>query len=80
MLIFAIIGKYDEALVYYKESLDARRSIFGNAHPDTLVSINNMGNVLRAQGKRNTRNVISLESMIIFHALYVFNFSFQRKV
>ena len=46
------IGKHDEALVYYKEALDARRSILGNTHPSTLVSISNMGNVLKAQGKR----------------------------
>jgi len=45
------IGKYDEALAYYKEDLVASRSILGNTHPDTLVSISNMGNVLRDQGK-----------------------------
>ena len=48
-----MIGKYEEALVYYKEALDARRSKLGNTHPDTLVSISNMGNVLQAQGKIN---------------------------
>ena len=48
------IGKYDEVLVYYKEALDANRSILGNAHPSTLVSISNMGNVLKAQGKRES--------------------------
>ena len=46
------IGKHDEALVYYKEALDARRSILGNTHPSTLVSISNMGQALKAQGKR----------------------------
>ena len=45
------IGNYDEALVYYKEALDASRSILGNSHPDTLVSINNMGYLLKSQGK-----------------------------
>ena len=38
--------------MYYKEALDARRSTLGNTHPDTLVSISNMGNILQAQGKR----------------------------
>ena len=36
--------------MYYKEALDANRSILGNAHSDTLASISNMGNVLKAQG------------------------------
>ena len=38
--------------MYYKEALDASRSILGNTHPDTLVSISTMGIVLKAQGKR----------------------------
>ena len=70
VLVFIVtIGKYDEALVYYKETLDARRSILGNTHPDTLVSISNMGNVLYSQGKRNSRNMISQESMTVFNVL-----------
>ena len=56
--IIVTIGKYDEALVHYKEALDARRSILGNTHPSTLASISNMGNVLKAQGTRNSRNMI----------------------
>jgi len=52
------IGKYDEALVYYKEALDVSRSKLGNTHPDTLVSISNMGNVLRDQGEINNANMI----------------------
>ena len=48
-----MIGKYEEASVYYKEALDARRSILGNTHPSTLVSVSNTGRVLQAQGKIN---------------------------
>ena len=53
--------------MYYKEDLDASRSILGNSDPSTLVSISNMGNVLYSQGKRNIRNMISQESMIVFN-------------
>ena len=59
------IGKHDDALVYYKEALDACRSILGNTHPSTLISINNMSNVLYAQGKRKSRNMIFLESIYV---------------
>ena len=52
MAFIVTIGKYDEALVYYKESLDVLRYILGNTHPSTLVSISDIGNVLKAQGKR----------------------------
>ena len=51
-VMIVTIGKYEEALVYFQESLDANRSILGNTHPSTLKSINNMGNVLKAQGKK----------------------------
>jgi len=61
------IGNYDEALVYYKEALDGRRSILRNTHPDTLASISNMGNVLRDQGKIDNANMISLQFMIPFN-------------
>ena len=69
MSIIVTIGKYDEALVYYKEALDARRSILGTTHPSTFASISNMGNVLKAQGTRYSRNMIWLQSMIV---VYVF--------
>ena len=45
-----VLGKYDEALVYYEEALDASRSVLGNTHPDTLVYIGNMAHVLYTQG------------------------------
>jgi len=61
------IGNYDEALVYYKEALDVSRSILGNTHPDTLVSISCMGNVLRDQGKIDNANMIWPQLMIPFN-------------
>ena len=48
-----MIGKYEEALVYYEVALDASRSRLGNTHPYTLEFISNMGRVLQAQGKIN---------------------------
>ena len=50
--------KYDEGLVFLKEALDIRRSFLGNTHPDTLASINNIGDVLQAQGDINNANMI----------------------
>ena len=37
VLLIATIGQYDESSGYYKESLDAIRSILGKTHPDTLI-------------------------------------------
>ena len=53
--------------MYYKEALDASRSILGNTHPSTLASISNMGNNLYSQGKTNSRNIITQKSMIVLN-------------
>ena len=60
-------GKYDEALVYYQEALDASRFILGNTHPHTLACISNMGAVIFSQGELISGNVISLLCMIFFY-------------
>ena len=45
-------GKLAEAERFYREAVEAKRSAYGNEHPSTLFSINNLANVLQAQGKR----------------------------
>ena len=52
--------------MYYKEDLDIRRSILGITHLDTLASINNIGDVLQAQGDGNNANIILFPLMIPF--------------
>ncbi len=45
------LGLYDSALPLQTSALTTRRRVLGNDHPDTLASINNMGSLLRRQGK-----------------------------
>ena len=45
------LGLYDAALPLQASALATRRRVLGNDHPDTLGSINNMGSLLRRQGK-----------------------------
>ncbi|XRB16584.1 EF-hand domain-containing protein [Pseudoscourfieldia marina] len=44
-------GKYDDAEPLHREALDGRRRELGDAHPDTLMSINNLALLLDDQGK-----------------------------
>jgi len=44
-------GKYAEAQAVTERQLAILRRVLGDAHPDTLVSINNMGVLLESQGK-----------------------------
>jgi len=40
-----------EAEPLYREALEAFRRTLGDSHPDTLSSINNLGLLLKGQGK-----------------------------
>ncbi|XRB17491.1 EF-hand domain-containing protein [Pseudoscourfieldia marina] len=44
-------GKYADAEPLYREALDGHRRELGDAHLDTLASINNLANLLSDQGK-----------------------------
>jgi serine/threonine-protein kinase len=50
---FALLGakRYAGAEVAYRDALEIRERIFGNGHPGTAVSINNVGTALRYQGR-----------------------------
>jgi tetratricopeptide (TPR) repeat protein len=43
-------GELQEAELAYREALDGRRQVLGNAHRDTLVTFNNLGALLRERG------------------------------
>ena len=45
------LGLYDAATAPQERALQTRRSLLGDDHPDTLMSIGNMGFLLQAQGK-----------------------------
>lgn len=43
-------GRYAEAEQLFRETLAARKETFGDRHPDTLSSMNNLGTLLAATG------------------------------
>ena len=44
-------GKTDEVGTLYNELLNSCRAELGDAHPDTITTINNLGVLLQSQGK-----------------------------
>ena len=48
---YMAIGQYSKAMPHLAESLETRRRVLGDEHPDTLNSIRNMGVILADQGK-----------------------------
>jgi non-specific serine/threonine protein kinase/serine/threonine-protein kinase len=49
--LYQRIGRYDDAYPLQESALATRRRTLGEEHPDTLVSVNNMGVLLEAQGR-----------------------------
>lgn len=50
-LLLRAQGKLSEAEPYLREVLDRTRSVLGDDHPNTLISISSMGSLLQAQHK-----------------------------
>src|SRR6185295_320972 len=48
--LYVKLGRYEVALPLQKEALETRRKILGEKDPDTLLSVNDMGNLLEMKG------------------------------
>jgi serine/threonine protein kinase/tetratricopeptide (TPR) repeat protein len=48
--LYVKLGKYDTALPLQEDALETRRKILGEEDPDTLLSVNDMGNLLEMKG------------------------------
>ena len=46
-----------------REALEARRETLGNRHPDTLISINNLGQLLQAKGDLTAAELLYHEAL-----------------
>ncbi|MEO1128362.1 MAG: serine/threonine-protein kinase [Planctomycetota bacterium] len=57
------LGIYDLAQPHLRRALQLRRDALGDDHVDTLVSINNMGTLLRDQGRSDDAEVYYRESL-----------------
>ena len=67
--------------MYSKEALNAHRSTLGSDHPLTIVSLNNVGVVLKAQGLMQSRNVGSLEWIFLMYiVIFIYYYFYNRKL
>ena len=48
---YRCLGKYDEALPLFEDILTQRRKLLGESHPDTILSMLGMADILRSMGK-----------------------------
>ncbi|SPJ92435.1 uncharacterized protein FTOL_13721 [Fusarium torulosum] len=46
-----LLGKYQQAEKMHRAGLELRRKAMGKEHPNTLISMNNLANVLQRQGR-----------------------------
>ena len=66
IITWAQMAEFGEAEPLFREALQKRRSTLGDAHPDTLTSMNNLAELLRAQGKFGEAEPLFREAL---HAL-----------
>ena len=50
-MLLKTTSRYEEALGHYEESLRTRVNVLGDGHPDTIISMNNMAELLIASGQ-----------------------------
>ena len=50
--LFQKQGKLADAEPFFREALEKSRRVLGEEHPNTLISINNLGRLLQDQGKQ----------------------------
>ncbi len=49
--LLQVRGQYDRALPYLQQALDNRRSVLGDQHPDTAISLHNLARLFQDQGQ-----------------------------
>ena len=49
--MFLGLRPYEQAKPYYEDALAIYKKMFGDNHPDTAASLNNLGQLLYNQGK-----------------------------
>jgi len=59
------LGMYPEAKVQHEEALAIRTRVLGAEHPDTLISMNDLGLVLRKQGFLSEAKDLYNEALVI---------------
>ncbi|KAI8632211.1 kinesin light chain [Xylariaceae sp. FL1651] len=62
---YYILGKYDNAKLLYRQTLQIKEGVLGREHPDTLKSMNNLALVLQDQGKYEEAETIHRQTLQI---------------
>jgi hypothetical protein len=56
-------GKYTEAETLLLQTLELKKDVLGDDHPDTLASMNNLAEVLCQQGKYTDAETLQLQTL-----------------
>jgi hypothetical protein len=57
------MGRLSEAEPYCREALEGRREVLGDDHPHTLVSVHNLGRLLRNLGQLEQAEALGAEAV-----------------
>ncbi|RYP79040.1 hypothetical protein DL771_000018 [Monosporascus sp. 5C6A] len=60
---YSVLGKYKEAEVIYRQTIELEEKLLGKEHPSTLASMNNLAEVLKCQGKYKEAEVMHRQTL-----------------
>jgi tetratricopeptide (TPR) repeat protein len=63
-------GKYDEARQFHERALAVREKVYGEEHPSTANSLNNLGITLHEQGKHDEARRYYERALAIYEKIH----------
>ncbi|KAI1359309.1 hypothetical protein F5Y08DRAFT_84722 [Xylaria arbuscula] len=63
---YVILGKYNNAELLYRQTLELKEGVLGREHPATLASMNNLAGVLRSQGKYEEAETMHRQTLELY--------------
>ena len=67
--LYEVMGQHESSIPIYQKALEIHKSTFGDRHPDTALSINNMATMYQSVGNNTEAERLFKQSIDIFEAL-----------
>ena len=67
--LYEVMGQHEHSVSLYQQALEIHKLTFGNRHPDTALSLNNMATIYQSVGNNSEAERLFRQSIDIFDEL-----------